>query len=120
MPSNLVVEKEFLAQEGKWSVSAHIEPGGTLPTHSFLHYNDEGALGDFYAVCTIETLQRPVFTSGMPSFGARFVREDSVTITRNTEEEADSFIVDLRARLTELNTALENTSLNITTYVIGE
>lgn len=120
MPSNFIVDKEFLSEEGTWRITGHIEPGGDLPTHSFLYINDEGELGSFYSVCTSETLQRPKFSEGMSSFGARFVRHDELITSRLTEEEADAFISSITSRLHSLDMELSSITNTTTTYVIGD
>lgn len=119
MASNLVVNKEFIPASSQWKITAHIEEGGSIPSSCFLFENDEGTLGEFYAVCSFENLSRPVFYEGIPSFGNRYVRHNELVRQYSTELDADTFVTTIRFRLEQLDVEISSKTNTTTTYVIG-
>lgn len=77
MSDDLRVVREY--DDGVYTVTATVENPSVLPLEIFLYENNEGELGDYYAVCTLENLNRPKFTPGMESFGVKFVRYTEAT-----------------------------------------
>lgn len=119
MSSQLQITKEF--DDSTWRITAVILPGGSLPVESWLFVNEGGELGDFYAVCTKDTLTRPIFVMGStPSFGVQFVRHDEVSREFDNEEDADTFAADMKRRIEALDVELTNNFPTITTHDIPE
>ena len=108
MSDDLKIERSYV--DGVYTVVVTVENPGVLPTDIFLHENQEGELGDFFSVCTLETLSRPKL-SEVPSgsnFGVRYVRYSSATKTFSDLVSAQEFEQAMVARVSQLYTQLTN------------
>lgn len=117
MSSQLQVTKEL--QSGKWIVTGVILDGSTLPKEVFLYENDDGELGKYQGVANLtEMTTRPVWYSGIPSFGNRIVRFEEGVRAVDTPEDADKVETNMVTRVTELDEQMTNALIETTTYTI--
>lgn len=120
MSSQVKVTREF--EDGIYTVTIEVLPGGTLPLEIFLYGylgEDPSTTDSFYAVCTLENLGRPKYEPGLGTFGVKFVRYDKAIKTFTDEEEAIRFEASVIARITSLDIELEGGAEYTKTYTIG-
>ncbi len=120
MSSQVKVTRDF--EEGIYTVTIEVLPGGTLPIEVFLYeYTgvDPITTDGFYAVCTMENLSRPIYEAGLETFGVKFVRNDKVIKTFESEENATSFETSVISRIEYLDAELEGNGTYTKTYTIG-
>jgi len=117
MSNQVTVTRTFVDEV--YTVTIEVVAGGTLPLNIFLYTYEGQPPADFYAVCTLENLTRPVYEVGLSEFGVRYVRYDKAIKEFTDVESASAFEAEVIARINSLNTELEGSTTYTKTYTIG-
>ena len=118
MPNQIIVERVF--DDGVYTVTISIVPGGTFPENVFLYEYEGEEPSKFFAVCTLETLSRPVYEPGLSTFGVRYVRWGQAIKQFSTLLEAESFESSVVSRINNLGVQLSQDTPYSKVYTIGE
>lgn len=88
---------------GVWLVVATVQPGADIPSDIFGYENNNGVLGDYVGVCTLEDYKRLQTFTGTPIsvFGNKFIKyteaRHTVPLDSNLQATIDKMTLDLKA-----------------------
>lgn len=88
---------------GSWLVVATVQPGADIPSDIFGYENNNGVLGGYVGVCTLDDYKRLQTFTGTPisTFGNKFLKYTEarhvVPLTSDVQATIDKMTADLKA-----------------------